>query len=126
MPAFAAQVLHGGANVLGLLMAATGLGALTSAMYLASRASVLGLGRIIMFATLTFGGGLVAFSMTTSTWVACPLLAVVGGGFMLQLAGTNTVLQTIVEERLGGRVMSFYTMAFLGMVPIGSLLGGVI
>ena len=126
MPAFAAQVLHGDANLLGLLMASTGVGALASAMYLASRESVLGLGRIIMYATLTFGGGLVAVSLTTSTWVACALLAVVGGGFMMQLAGTNTVLQTIVEEPLRGRVMSFYTMAFLGMVPIGSLLGGVI
>ena len=126
MPAIAAEVLHGGPNTLGLLMAASGAGALTAALYLASRESVVGLGRVIMYATFMFGGGLVAFSLTTSIWVACGLLAIAGGGFMMQLAGTNTVLQTIVEERLRGRVMSFYTMAFFGTVPIGSLIGGVV
>ncbi len=126
MPAIAAEVLHGGPNTLGLLMAASGAGALTAALYLASRESVVGLGRVIMYATFMFGGGLVAFSLTTSIWVACGLLALAGGGFMMQLAGTNTVLQTIVEERLRGRVMSFYTMAFFGTVLIGSLIGGVV
>ena len=126
MPAFAAQVLHGGPNTLGLLMTATGVGALSGALYLASRESVVGLGRIIMYATLAFGGGLIAFSWTTSLWLACAMLAIAGAGFMIQLAATNTVLQTIVEERLRGRVMSFYTMAFFGTVPIGSLIGGVI
>src|SRR5436190_17772966 len=88
--------------------------------------SVVGLGRIIMYATFAFAAGLIAFSMTTSLWLACVVLAVTGAGFMVHLAATNTVLQTIVEERLRGRVMSFYTMAFFGTVPIGSLLGGVI
>jgi MFS family permease len=87
---------------------------------------VVGLGRIIMYATLAFGAGLIAFSATTSLWFACAVLAIAGMGFMVQLAATNTVLQTIVEERLRGRVMSFYTMAFFGTVPIGSLIGGVI
>ena len=126
MPAIAAQVLHGGPNTLGLLMTATGVGALTGALYLAQRETVVGLGRIIMYATLVFGAGLVAFSLTTSLWIACVLLAIAGGGFMVHLAATNTVLQTIIEERLRGRVMSFYTMAFFGTVPIGSLIGGVI
>jgi MFS family permease len=126
MPAIAAQVLKGGPNTLGLLMTATGVGALSGALYLASRESVVGLGRIIMYATLAFGGGLLAFSWTTSLWLACVMLAIAGAGFMIHLAATNTVLQTIVEERLRGRVMSFYTMAFFGTVPIGSLIGGVI
>ena len=126
MPAIAAQVLHGGPNTLGLLMTATGVGALSGALYLAQRETVLGLGRIIMWASAVFGVGLVIFSVTTSLWPALLVLAIAGCGFMIHLAATNTILQTIVEERLRGRVMSFYTMAFFGTVPIGSLLGGVI
>jgi MFS family permease len=126
MPAIAARVLHGGPNTLGLLMTATGIGALSGALYLAQRESVVGLGRIIGWASAVFGIGLVLFSMTTSLWLAFPVLAVAGCGFMIHLAATNTILQTIVEERLRGRVMSFYTMAFFGTVPIGSLLGGLI
>ena len=126
MPAIAAQVLHGGPNTLGLLMTATGVGALSGALYLAQRESVVGLGRIIMWASAVFGIGLVMFAMTTSLWLALLVLAVAGCGFMIHLAATNTVLQTIVEERLRGRVMSFYTMAFFGTVPIGSLLGGIL
>jgi len=125
MPAIAAQVLHGGPNTLGLLMTGTGVGALTGALYLAQRESVVGLGRIIMWASAVFGIGLVIFSLTTSLWPAFLVLAIAGGGFMIHLAATNTILQTIVEERLRGRVMSFYTMAFFGTVPIGSLLGGI-
>ena len=126
MPAIAARVFRGGPNTLGILMTATGVGALSAALYLASRETVLGLGRIIMYASLAFGAGLIAFSMTASLWVACVMLTVAGFGFMVTLAGSNTILQTIVEERLRGRVMSFYTMAFLGTVPIGSLLGGIV
>jgi MFS family permease len=125
MPAIAAQVLHGGPNTLGLLMTGTGVGALIGALYLAQRESVVGLGRIIMWASAVFGVGLVIFSLTTSLWPAFLVLAIAGCGFMIQLAATNTILQTIVEERLRGRVMSFYTMAFFGTVPIGSLLGGI-
>jgi MFS family permease len=125
MPAIAAQVLHGGPNTLGLLMTATGVGALSGALYLAQRESVLGLGRIIMWASAVFGVGLVIFSLTTSLWPAFLVLGIAGCGFMIHLAATNTILQTIVEERLRGRVMSFYTMAFFGTVPIGSLLGGI-
>ena len=126
MPAIAAQELAGGPNTLGILMAASGVGALSAALYLASRESVLGLGRVIMYATLVFGAALIGFSRASSIGVACVLLAFVGAGFMMQLAATNTVLQTIVEERLRGRVMSFYTMAFFGTVPIGSLIGGAV
>jgi MFS family permease len=124
MPAIAAQVLHGGPNTLGLLMTATGVGALSGALYLAQRESVRGLGRIIMWASVVFGVGLVIFSLTTSLWLAFLVLGISGCGFMIHLAATNTMLQTIVEERLRGRVMSFYTMAFFGTVPIGSLVGG--
>jgi predicted MFS family arabinose efflux permease len=126
MPAMAAQELGGGPNALGILMASAGVGALAGALYLASRESVLGLGRVIMYATLLFGGSLVGFSRTHSLLLAAVLLALVGAGFMMQLAATNTFLQTIVEERLRGRVMSFYTMAFFGTVPIGSLIGGAV
>ena len=125
MPAIAAQVMHGGPNTLGLLMTATGVGALTGALYLAQRESVVGLGRIIMYASAVFGVGLVLFAWMTNLWLSMLVLAIAGCGFMIHLAATNTVLQTIVEERLRGRVMSFYTMAFFGTVPIGSLLGGV-
>src|ERR1051325_1337880 len=126
MTAIAKEVLHGGPNTLGLLMTATGVGALSGALYLAQRESVVGLGRIIMWASVVFGVGLVIFSQMASLWPAFVVLAFAGCGFMIHLAATNTILQTIVEERLRGRVMSFYTMAFFGTVPIGSLLGGVI
>jgi MFS family permease len=126
MPAIATQVLHGGPNTLGILMAASGVGALTSALYLAQRESVVGLGGIIRNAALTFGVGLIAFSLARTLWLACALLAIASAGFMLQLASSNTILQTIVEEHLRGRVMSFYTMAFFGTVPLGSLFGGMV
>jgi MFS family permease len=126
MPVMASERLGGGPNTLGILMAASGAGALTGALYLASRESVVGLGRVIMYATLLFGGSLIAFSLARSVPVACLLLALVGAGFMMQLAATNTLLQTLVEEGLRGRVMSFYTMAFFGTVPIGSLIGGAV
>lgn len=124
MPAIAKDLLHGGPQTLGILMAATGVGALSGALYLAARESVVGLIAMIMAASLVFGGGLVAFSFAHTLWVACALLAVVGAGFMIHLAGTNTILQTVVDEHMRGRVMAFYTMAFFGTVPLGSLVGG--
>ena len=126
MPAVARKELHGGPHTLGFLMTASGLGALAGALYLASRRSVLGLGRAMVFATAAFGAGLVAFSLSRTLWLSLALLPVVGAGFMVQMASTNTILQTIVEEELRGRVMAFYTMAFLGTAPIGSLLAGVL
>lgn len=125
MPAIASSVLHGGAHTLGFLMTASGLGALAGALYLASRTSVLGLGRAMVLATIAFGIGLVGFSLSRLVWVSLLLLPIVGGGMMVETASTNTILQTIVEERMRGRVMSFYTMAFLGTAPLGSLLAGV-
>ncbi len=126
MPVIAATVLHGGSYTLGFLMTATGLGALGGALYLASRQSVVGLGRVTLIAALVFGAGLIVFSFTRSLPVALLILPIVGGGFMVQMAATNTVLQTLVEDELRGRLMAFYTMAFLGTAPIGSLLAGVV
>ncbi len=125
MPVIASTVLHGGAHTLGFLMTASGLGAVAGALYLASRRSVLGLGRVMTIATLTFGAGLVVFGLVRSLWLALLVLPFVGAGFMVEMASTNTILQTITEERLRGRVMAFYTMAFLGTAPIGSLIAGV-
>jgi len=124
MPAIAAGVLHGGPHTLGYLMTASGIGALGGALYLASRATVLGLGRAIVVATITFGAALVAFSFSRSVWLSLLILPFVGGGMMVEMASTNTIIQTIVEDHLRGRVMAFYTMAFLGTAPLGSLLAG--
>lgn len=124
MPAIASQILHGGPHTLGYLMTASGVGALTGAFYLASRKSVLGLGRAIVIASLTFAIGLIAFSFSRWLWLSLLLLPFVGGGMMVEMAATNTILQTIVDDSLRGRVMAFYAMAFLGTAPLGSLLGG--
>src|SRR5690348_5453021 len=126
MPAIASDRLHGGAHTLGFLMTASGLGALAGALYLASRNSVLGLGRAMVLSTICFGLGLVAFSQSRILWLSLLLLPLVGGGMMVETASTNTILQTIVEERMRGRVMSFYTMAFLGTAPLGSLFAGIL
>jgi MFS family permease len=124
LPIFAADVLGGGPFTLGLLSGATGVGALAGALYLASRRTVLGLGRVIVVATLLFGLGLIGFSVSTSLWLSLLLLIMAGFGMMVQLAASNTILQTIVDEDKRGRVMSFYSMAFLGMAPFGSLFAG--
>jgi MFS family permease len=124
MPVFAARVFLGGPHTLGLLMTASGGGALLGALWLASRRSVLGLGRIIPSATAVFGAGLIGFSFSRSLWFAVPCLILAGFGFMVQMASSNTVIQTIVDDEKRGRVMSFYMMAFLGTAPFGSLAAG--
>jgi MFS family permease len=124
MPVMASEVLGGGANTLGVLMTATGLGALAGSVYLASRHTVLGLGRRMGQAAMMFGAALVAFSASRHLWVSLLLLPFSGAGFIVTLAATNTVVQTVVPEALRGRVMSFYTMSFLGTAPIGSLFAG--
>jgi MFS family permease len=126
MPAVVAQTLGGGPDLLGWLMGASGVGALSGALYLASRETVVGLGRVILVGALAFGIGLVAFSVTRSVWLAAPLLAFAGAGFIIQAASTNTIIQTIVDEQFRGRVMAFYTMAFFGSVPVGSLISGIV
>ncbi|WP_020472007.1 MFS transporter [Zavarzinella formosa] len=124
MPVFVADVLHGGPSTLGLLSAASGVGAFTGALYLASRSSVLGLGRVVTIATLVLGSGLIVFSQVNVTWMSAALLVTTGAGMMVQMAATNTLIQTMVEEDKRGRVMGFYGMAFQGTAPFGSLLAG--
>jgi len=126
MPIFAAQILGGQERTLGLLLGASGLGALAGSLYLASRKSVLGLGRVIALACATLGVGLILFSTSTSLWFSVPLLVVIGFAMVVQMASCNTVLQTIVEDDKRGRVMALYSTAFLGLAPVGSLLGGIL
>jgi len=124
MPAFAKDVLGGGPHTLGFLMGASGLGALIGTVYLACRRNVRGLGTVIAAGAAVFGMGLVAFSFSRVVWLSLVLVLVAGLGMMVQMASSNTVLQTVVDDDKRGRVMSFYTMAFMGMAPFGSLLAG--
>jgi MFS family permease len=124
LPLFAADVLHGGPSTMGLLSGAAGLGALGGAFFLASRRTVLGLGRVITVATMIFGIGLIGFGLSRWPWLSLLLLLLSGFGMMVQMAASNTVLQTIVDEDKRGRVMSLFSMAFLGMTPFGSLFAG--
>ncbi|HET8656674.1 MAG TPA: MFS transporter [Longimicrobiaceae bacterium] len=124
MPIVAARVLHGGANTLGYLMGATGVGALGGALYLASRRTVLGLGKAIPIGAALFGGSLAVFALSRSLPLSLLILVFAGAGFMVHMAATNTIIQTIVREEMRGRVMAFYTMAFMGTAPFGSLFAG--
>ncbi|WP_035277686.1 MFS transporter [Desulforegula conservatrix] len=124
LPIFASDILHGGPHTLGFLMGASGVGALCGALFLASRKDVLGLGKIIASATLIFGCGLVFFSISSVLWLSMTMLFWAGFGMMVQMAASNTILQTIVDDDKRGRVMSFFTMAFIGMAPFGSLWAG--
>ncbi|HLV88024.1 MAG TPA: MFS transporter [Candidatus Sulfotelmatobacter sp.] len=126
MPIFAGRILHGGAHTLGFLMAAVGVGALTGAITLAARKTVLGLGRVIPMTAAGFGAGLVGFGASRSFWLSMILLVGTGYCFMQQMASSNTILQTIVENTKRGRVMSFYAIAFQGVAPFGSLIAGAI
>jgi MFS family permease len=124
MPVFAKVIFHGGSHTFGFLMGASGIGALGAALYLASRKNVLGLFKRIPLAAGIFGSGLVAFSFSRFYLFSLLLMIVTGFGMMFQLASSNTILQTIVDDDKRGRVMSFYTMAFMGTAPFGSLLAG--
>lgn len=124
MPVFAASVFHGGPHTLGVLMTSSGCGALLGALWLAGRRTVIGLGRVIPAASAVFGVGLIAFSLAPALWIAIPCLVLAGFGFMVQMASSNTIIQTIVDDEKRGRVMSFYMMAFLGTAPFGSLIAG--
>jgi MFS family permease len=126
MPVIAAKVLHGGPHTLGLLMTASGAGALIGTLYLAARHTVLGLGKVIVFATVALSVGLVAFSFSQTLLLSMLALPLVGAGMMLQSAAANTILQTVVDAKLRSRVMAFYTMAVLGTQPLGSLAAGVL
>jgi MFS family permease len=124
LPIVATDVLRGDARTLGFLMSATGLGALAGALFLASRSTVRGLGRVIVFAAFLFGTALIAVAFSRTTWISMLCLAAAGFGMMAQMASSNTVLQTIVDDDKRGRVMSIYSMAFVGTAPLGALLAG--
>lgn len=124
MPMFASDVLHGGAHTLGFLVGSIGVGALGGALFLARRRSVRGLGLVIVWAVAAFGAGLVALSLARTQWLACAVLAVTGFGMMVHMASSNTILQTLVDPDKRGRVMSLYTVAFMGTMPLGSLAAG--
>jgi MFS family permease len=124
MPIFAKDILHGGSHTLGFLMATSGIGALTGSIYLASRQTILGLGRFIAYASAIFGIGIIAFSLSTMLIVSLSMMFITGFGMIVQMASSNTILQSIVEEDKRGRVMSIYTTAFIGMAPLGNLFAG--
>jgi len=113
-----------GEVIQGLLVAAAGLGAIIGAVYLATRRSIRGLDRMLGIAPITLGLGLIGFGLSHWLIVSLPLLVVAGFGQMVQMAGTNTILQTLVDDDKRGRLMSFYAMAFMGAAPLGALLYG--
>ena len=124
MPIFAKDIFHGGSHIFGFLMGASGVGALIGAAYLASRKSVVGLEKLIPLAAVVFGLGLVSFSLSSSFPLSIILMIITGVGMIIHTACSNTILQTISDNDKRGRVMSFYTMAFMGTAPIGSFLAG--
>jgi len=126
MPIFADRILHGGASAYGTLMGAVGVGALFGALALAMRQELRGLGNIVAYSAIGLGASLILFSASRLYWVSLAALALSGFAMMMQFAATNTLIQAMVPDRLRGRVMSIYSMMFLGMTPLGSLLAGAI
>ncbi|MBD2018895.1 MFS transporter [Leptolyngbya sp. FACHB-36] len=124
VPIFATEILHGDAHTLGFLMAASGVGALSGGIYLSTRKTVVGLGKVIVMAPAIAGIGLIAFSLSRSLALSLLFSLLIGLGAILQIASSNTVLQTIVDDDKRGRVLSLFTMSFLGMAPFGNLLFG--
>ena len=124
MPVFARDVLHAGPRGLGLLMGASGMGALLGALALARRHEVRGLGRWVARATATLGLGLIAFSLSRDFWLSAALLVPVGFAMLVQTAASNTLIQAMVPDELRGRVMAAYSMMFMGMAPVGALFAG--
>ncbi|NVN93479.1 MAG: MFS transporter [Desulfuromonadales bacterium] len=126
LPIFAREILHGGAHTFGFLVAAVGIGALSCTLYLASRRTVLGLGRIIAVSAGFFGVAVACFALSNNIYLSLTFLCLAGFSSMAQIASSNTILQTIVDDDKRGRVMSFYTMAFMGTTPLGGLAAGII
>jgi len=124
LPIFAIQILHGDAHTLGFLMSASGVGALMGGIYMITRNSVLGLGKVIAYAPLVSGLGLIIFAFSKILWLSVLTCMLIGLGSILQIASSNTVIQTIVDDDKRGRVLSIFTMSFLGVVPFGCLLDG--
>src|SRR6516225_1272362 len=126
MPVFASQILHGGATELGLLMGATGVGALLGALSLAARVGVRGLGRLIAMCAGGFGASLILFSFSRLFWLSMVLLVPVGFTMMVQMASSNTLLQSMVPDQMRGRVIALYSMMFMGMAPFGAFFAGAV
>jgi MFS family permease len=126
MPIFAAQILHGNARTLGILMGATGVGALIGALTLAAKRGMKGLSKWVAITSTTFGLGLIAFSFSRSIILSVILLVPVGLSMMVQMASTNTLLQAMVPDQLRGRVIALYSMMFMGMAPFGGFFAGAI
>jgi MFS family permease len=124
VPIFATKVLSGNAQTLGFLMAASGVGAICGGIYLSTRKTVVGLGQIIAVAPAVCGVGIILFAVSRMLWLSIFMSAIIGLGSILTISSSNTVIQTIVEDDKRGRVMSLFTMSFLGMVPFGNLLAG--
>jgi MFS family permease len=126
LPVFAGQVLHGGARTLGWLTGASGVGALVSALSLVVRKSVVGLARMVRIAAAMLGGALILFGFSHTLWLSLVLMVFVGFGLMQCASASNTIIQSLVTEDKRARVMSYYTMAFFGASPFGSLFAGVL
>jgi len=124
MPVFAAKILHGGPHTLGFLMGAAGVGAIIAALSMAARHSVKGLYTVIPVSAMLMGVGLIAFAFSRSLWLSLPLLGLTGYGMMQQYTASSTVIQTIIDDDKRGRVMSYWTMAYMGASPFGSLMAG--
>ena len=124
MPIFAAEVFKGDARMLGFLIGAAGLGGSSGLIYLASRRDVRGLARHIVFGALLAGASLMVFGASTLLWLSLTAIMLTGFGIILVAMGTSMILQTIVADEKRGRVMSFFTVAFLGMSPLGSFVAG--
>jgi len=124
MPIFADKILHSGARGLGLLMGSTGMGALAATLAVAARRDVRGLGRWIIYASTGFGASLILFAYSRSLFLSIGLLLPAGFCMLIQMSSSNTLIQTMVPDELRGRVMSVYSMMFLGMAPFGALLAG--
>jgi MFS family permease len=126
MPIFADQILHGGPRGMGLLMGATGVGALCGALTLAMRSGVSGLGRWVATSAAAFGVWLVLFSLSRTFWLSALLLVPAGFSMMVEMASSNTLIQSMVPNALRGRVMAVYSIMFMGMAPLGALIAGAV
>ncbi len=126
MPVFASQILHGGARELGILMGATGVGALLGALSLAARVGVRGLGRVIAICAGGFGVSLILFAFSRILWLSVVLLVPVGFTMMVQMASSNTLIQSMSPDQLRGRVIAVYSMMFMGMAPFGAFFAGAV
>ncbi|MBV9463323.1 MAG: MFS transporter, partial [Verrucomicrobiae bacterium] len=124
VPVFAQKILHGGPHTYGLLLSCSGVGALAGAIYLAARRSIVGLGKVMVWSGIIFCTGLLGFAWSRLLWISCLIMMANGVSMIVQTASNNSILQTIVEDDKRGRVMSLYTMAFMGMAPLGSLIAG--